>query len=425
VGIQTLTDDDDTTKLQLNYFRIVHEQVENCTDFTALLYSRPMKKNIAIFCDYFLPGFRSGGLVRSVAAVIEALKNESCITIITRNHDLGVKSPYKNITSDVITEAEGCRVLYLSDKKKLSGIFNILKKESPDVIYFNSFFSPFFTLLPLFLIKYIIKSKSKIIIAPRGEFGAGSLKIKNLKKKLFLALKKWVIPENSFLHATSTGEKIDIQKIFDDQVRIILLNDIAIHQKERAIIHEKQKGNVKIIFISRITPIKNLDYALKIASNITGPAQFDIFGPIEDSSHWQDCKEQIARMPKNIAVTYRGELNHSDVIDRLCEYDLFLLPTQNENYGHAIVEALSIGCPVMISKNTPWQHLSDYQAGWDFELSDPALFSDKINELIPLDNLTYKTYQEGALNYFNQYINNENLVMQYKNYFIQTEAAHD
>lgn len=384
-----------------------------------------MKKNIAIFCDYFLPGFRSGGLVRSVAAVIEALKNEASITIITRNHDLGVKTPYKNITSDAITEVEGCRVLYLSDKKKLSGIFDILKKESPDVIYFNSFFSPFFTLFPLFLIKYIIKSKSKIIIAPRGEFGSGSLKIKSVKKKLFLAFKKCIMPKSSFLHATSAEEKIDIQKIFDDQAKIILLNDIAIHPKGRVIIREKQKDSIKIVFISRIAPIKNLDYALKIASNIAGLAQFDIFGPIEDSSHWQNCKEQIACMPKNIAVAYCGELNHSDVISKLCEYDLFLLPTQNENYGHAIVEALSIGCPVMISSNTPWQHLSEYQAGWDFELSDPALFSDKINELIPLDNSTYKTYQEGALNYFKKYINNENLAAQYKNCFFKTEATHD
>jgi glycosyltransferase involved in cell wall biosynthesis len=37
------------------------------------------------------------------------------------------------------------------------------------------------------------------------------------------------------------------------------------------------------------------------------------------------------------------------------QYDLFVFPTRGENFGHVIIESLSVGTPVLLSDRTPWR----------------------------------------------------------------------
>lgn len=98
-------------------------------------------------------------------------------------------------------------------------------------------------------------------------------------------------------------------------------------------------------------------------------------------------------------------------------YDLFFLTTLGENYGHAIVEALSAGCPVLISNQTPWNDIASRDAGWAFPLCQPSLFAQKINELIPMDCDNYARYQKGAHEYYVNMITNQSLANNYQVFF--------
>ena len=62
----------------------------------------------------------------------------------------------------------------------------------------------------------------------------------------------------------------------------------------------------------------------------------------------------------------------------LVKSDLFISTSLNENYGHSIVEALSQGCPVLISDKTPWKQLEKFNAGADLPLK-LDLFAEKLN----------------------------------------------
>jgi glycosyltransferase involved in cell wall biosynthesis len=55
------------------------------------------------------------------------------------------------------------------------------------------------------------------------------------------------------------------------------------------------------------------------------------------------------------------------------------LPSLGENFGHVIVEALSAGCPILISDRTPWRGLAERGVGWDLPLEDPAGFRGVID----------------------------------------------
>ena len=58
------------------------------------------KKKILIFIDWFLPGIKAGGPIKSVSALVNHLNSEFDFYIITSNTDFGDKQAYKNLESN-------------------------------------------------------------------------------------------------------------------------------------------------------------------------------------------------------------------------------------------------------------------------------------------------------------------------------------
>ena len=71
----------------------------------------------------------------------------------------------------------------------------------------------------------------------------------------------------------------------------------------------------------------------------------------------------------------------------------------SENFGHAIVESLSCGTPVIIGENTPWQDLEKHHAGWNVNINDNETILKAISKAISLSNDDYRIQQKGSLNY--------------------------
>lgn len=116
------------------------------------------KKKILVFVDWYLPGYKAGGPIQSVSNIVENLKEEFDFSIFTSDTDLGEMTPYANIESDTWLTIKKVRIFYAS--KKFLSFFNILKvikQNKVDVIYFNSFFSFYFTIIPLILCKILKK----------------------------------------------------------------------------------------------------------------------------------------------------------------------------------------------------------------------------------------------------------------------------
>ncbi|EJL6444735.1 hypothetical protein NMS18_002445, partial [Vibrio cholerae] len=64
---------------------------------------------------------------------------------------------------------------------------------------------------------------------------------------------------------------------------------------------------------------------------------------------------------------------------------VFLLPTLNENYGHAIVEAMVNSNIVIISDNTPWNELNNF-GGLAISLDDIVPFVKGIEKVLCMSN---------------------------------------
>ena len=75
-----------------------------------------VKKNILIFSDWYLPAYKAGGPVKSIAALTYHLKEDYTFYIITGNKDLFSSEPYPHIQSNgwnILPNGE--HVFYFSD----------------------------------------------------------------------------------------------------------------------------------------------------------------------------------------------------------------------------------------------------------------------------------------------------------------------
>lgn len=363
---------------------------------------------VLVLLDFYLPGYKAGGPLRTISNIVERLGDRYEFLILTRDRDVEDIVPYPGVKVDDWNQLGKARVYYASsDSWSLLTISRLIKKESPDVIYLNSFFS---RLTLNFLLLRWLKTIANIpvIIAPRGEFSPGSLALKALKKKIHITLAlKIDFYRNLIWQASSALEQQDVQAVIGRDCMVHIACDIPDQRLLDAPLIQKPKkiaGNVRFVFFSRISPKKNLLQALEMLQENSGQITLDIYGPLEDKQYWQQCLEIIAAMPNDVQVNYRGLLSHEKVAETLIQSHFFLLPTLGENFGHVILEALASGCPVLISDQTPWVNLAGKQVGWDLPLSNLDRWRDVIQQCIDMDETVYANLSQSAREFARDWI---------------------
>lgn len=373
---------------------------------------------ILTFNGVYLPGYKAGGPIRSLDNMVAYLNDEVEFYIVTRDRDEGDEEPYPNININEWNKREQEHVYYQSEKDfSIFSLKNVINSEKFDGVLLNGFFSEY-TIRYLLLKKLNLIENIPAIIMPRGDLASGALSLKKWKKKLFIEIiKKVNLYKGLNWLATSTAEKNDINKFFSNSEITVISNFPTKNIINYDYYNTKEKNKLKIIFISRITEVKNLLFALKILNEINGEIEFSIYGPISDNTYWEKCKNFIATMNDNIKIKYYGSIQHNKVDNVLKKNNLLFLPTLGENYGHVIVEALSNSIPVMISDKTPWVDLESKNAGWDISLNKKEKFREEIQKLVFLNKEEYKKYIDGVRNYVNEIFKPEEITKKYLNLF--------
>lgn len=347
-----------------------------------------MKSIILIFVGHYLPGTKSGGILRTVNNTIENLAEDFEFIIVTRNTDVKSLVPYPDIKPGLWVNVGKARVLYLD--KNLSSyknIVSILNNTECHAIHLNSFFDSI-CIKVLFAIKFSTNIDVPVVLSPRGEFAWASFKIKLFKKLLYITSSKLLLLyEGIIWHVSNQHEKKDLVRIMNiSDSKIKIAEDLPIKPLGNQMIcflNEVDKP-LKVLFLSRISPEKNLTYALKILGKSKLKIIFDIYGFIADQDYWQECRLLITEVQaKNslLSISYLGEVQPEDVITIFSKYDLFFFPSGGENYGHVIAESLISGTPVLISNKTPWNALEGSKIGWDFSLKEERQFIDVLGKL--------------------------------------------
>jgi glycosyltransferase involved in cell wall biosynthesis len=345
------------------------------------------KPVILTFVGNYLPGYKAGGILRSIVNMVDHLCNEFEFRVVTRDRDLGEAEPYPDIQHNQWKSVGNAFVYYIHPERiTVKNLRDLVQITPHQVLYLNSFLDPL-TVKILLSCRFGLLNSKKIIVAPRGEFAWGSLRLKYPKKFFYIKLARlFRLYQNVTWQASSEFEASDIVKVMGikaDRIHIApdLPNKVLPEEDDvRGFQTSLDCGGLKIVFLSRIAREKNLDYALRIIKKVRARVFFDIYGPAEDAAYWEDCRNLIKQLPDHVTVKYLGSVNPNDVIRTFSGYDLFLFPTAGENYGHVIAEALTSGTPVLISTETPWRNLQKDGLGWDMDLDDMDSFVGAIED---------------------------------------------
>jgi len=360
---------------------------------------------ILVFTHYYLPGYRAGGPVRSLSNLVRALGTSYDFRIVCSDRDHHAPQPYPDIQVGQWQKQGDAMVRYTaSHELGFSFCRKMLHATRPDMVYLNSLFDWAYSMQPLLALGR--GQGVPILLTPRGELSPGALGLKAWRKRLFMTA-VWATGFYSRINwqASSKPEAAQIHAHFSPKLSQVSLASNLPEAEQTSIRRHtnKQPGKLRIVLAARIAPMKNTLAAIRMASKLSEDVELDLWGPLEDKDYWESCQREIAASPQGLKVNYRGEVEHEKLHALLHEYDVMLLPTLGENFGHSIIEALDAGLPVVISDRTPWRNLVQAGVGADLPLEDEATFIRTLGQYQAMDESKMSAARKACRRYVDEW----------------------
>jgi glycosyltransferase involved in cell wall biosynthesis len=355
------------------------------------------KPEVLVLIDWYKPFYKAGGPVRSLVNLVDHLHDEVDFYIVTGDRDYTASSAPADLPKDQwTTQDKGERVWYASPEGCSVRIWKGMLTELPwDVIYINGMWSPWRTLLPLWLLR---GSKQRRIVAVRGMLATGVMQQKNtLKRAILHAMRITGCFKGVEFQATNPEEVEDVKRWVGRDAVVHLVPNLGRKlEREAPAAVVKKPGELRLVSVGRIAQEKNTLFAIERLRGLTGDVRFDLYGTMYDEAYWQRCQAAIAALPSNIHVQWHGEVAPEQVPEILAAAHVVFMPSVGENFGHTMLEALSVGRPLLISDRTPWKELERQHAGWDIPLNKPERFEKVLQELLEMDPMHFERLSTGA-----------------------------
>ena len=194
------------------------------------------------------------------------------------------------------------------------------------------------------------------VLEPLGMYipRARSLRAKRLYNQLFT---HWMSRQAGRVVATSPGEVGELAELVEPRRLVLRRNGIDLEtfqdlppaDRFRAA-HGIPDGERVILFVGRISPIKNLGQLVQAFHDVLlERTRLVLIGPALEPDYAQELAELIARLGLDERVLLTGPLYGEDKLAALATADLFVLPSLSESYGNAAAEAVAAGVPVLLT----------------------------------------------------------------------------
>ena len=248
-------------------------------------------------------------------------------------------------------------------------LYRQLEEEAPclDVIHMNGLWM-MTNIYPCLVVRKAWRKNihiPKLVLSPRGAFARWALN-KSKVKKWFMSkvLQDRALRKVDMFHATSEKEYDEIRaQGYRQPVAIVPIGmdlpevDINAETQRR----KDAKRLRRILFFGRLHKVKGVDRLLLAWEKVVKAGwELVIAGP--DCGMLEKLKGIVVerKLPR---VSFVGEINGPAKYEFLAGGDVYVLPSDTENFGVTVAEALASGTPVIASQGTPWQGLERERCG--------------------------------------------------------------
>lgn len=319
----------------------------------------------------YKPAYVYGGTIVVTALLAEQL--------VLEGHDVSVYTT--NANGSVNLEVETGKELLLSGVKvtyfeRITGDHTHISPKlwkrcysdikSFDVVHLHSWWN--FLIMGVALICKIRGIKP--ILSPHGMLSDYIINTNNRGKKRFLHL---IIGKsllrNSILHVTSEVEFEEAKQIIPNWCCKTIPNLVKLPDAQFS---RPTNPVFTIGFLSRIDPKKGLDILIRALSKVDFEYELLVAGDGKDS-YIAHLKHIAFNVGNSDRIKWVGWKNEDEKFNFLSQIDLFTLTSHNENFAIVVVESLSVGTPVLITKEVGLSsYILDSNLGWitDFDEVD-------------------------------------------------------
>jgi len=148
----------------------------------------------------------------------------------------------------------------------------------------------------------------------------------------------------------------------------------------------------KFIFIGSVTQEKGIKELLDASNLLDDSFVIDIYGNI--AKDLQNCDFSMYK------AEYKGALRSENVLDTLCQYDVLILPSYREGYPGVIIEALSVGLPIIATKLQGISEMVDEKSSI---LIEPRNIEQLKEAIESINEYNYKSFSLNSLKAFEQF----------------------
>lgn len=318
---------------------------------------------------YYKPAYVYGGPVRSTAALYEGLAKLGVdVTVITTDANGEQKLDVPLLTP---IDVDGVQVIYCPTKPGVGSAFHSpsliveAKRYIPqaDIVNLQTFWG--YATRPL--TRYCVEHQIPYFVSLRGQLMDYAMKqvrwSKRLKKRIFLRYIGYQYLNHAVaLHCTSTLEIAHLQAYPVTAPTFLVPNSLDVETfaqlpprgQLRSLYHIPEDALVLVV-IGRIHSVKNPHIAVEtLAAVQTLPIEVHLLMVGPDEHHLQAALEEQARQAGCAdKLHFTGLLQQDDLLQVLADSDLFLMPSQTENFGMSAVEAMAAGVPILVSEGVP------------------------------------------------------------------------
>ena len=333
-----------------------------------------MKINLII--PSFYPATIYGGPIFSTLNTCKELSKINGVEVYVSTTNANMTSRLDVKTNIFIELEKNLFVKYYNEtwinKLSIPLLFNIWKDiKKSDVIHSQVIYRP---MTPIVFI-YSLFFNKPLLYSPRGSLAKWLLNNKSIMKKIWLKLFLAPFSSKIYWHATAQQEKNEIISLFPNaKVHIIpnginlddykMINELSKKEYIKKYTHQDIDVDYILISMGRLHKKKGFDILINSFYHLSDKYHNSVLLIAgDDESEKVNLEEQIKILELENRVFLIGSISGQDKIDFLANADLFVLPSNNENFGNVYAESLASGTPIIASTNTPWQEIEQYNCG--------------------------------------------------------------